>query len=1474
MAVAAALMAFAVLTCLHAGTVTYTYDGAGRVVDVQGSDGARVGYTYSKSGNRLTRDGALVTVGFADASQDVAENVVGGQATIALRLSAAAGQDVTVPFTVDGASTATGGGTDYNIGTSPVTIPAGSVDGTIVITLNDDSLQENAETIIVNLGAPTNATAQGNTTHTVTITDDDPEPSVSVAVDLADSVENEAATVTFTVSLSAASGKTVTVVYAVAGSADLTSDYTDASGDYSIESAGTITFDPSQTSRTIRLTVVDDTAAEPAETVTVTLSGPSNATLGGSPQTHTINNWNAAPDAVNDSFAVSEDSSNNALDVLANDTDPNLGDTKTVSAVGATDKGGAVAANADASGLLYTPAADFAGTETFTYTVRDGSNATDTATVTVNVTNSDDSPVAANDVFTVMKGSTDSALDVLANDSDPDVGDTRTVVAVGTPDNAGGVTINGDANGLLYTPAASFVGTETFTYTIRDGSGAEATGTVTVTVQEDATAVTQWQALGPGGGGAFYEAVWHPTDPDTVLAASDVGGIYRSTDNTASWRVTNRMAQGGTWDQQMGLYNVERLAYAASAPDLVFAACWNGVFRSTDGGAAWRLAIAVEMGVENPTRYGVVAIDPADPNLVIVASGGRYFHNPFQKGESNYTSPAGLYHRSTDGGATFQQLTGTGLPDSFAATDVWIDPYSQVGNRTVLLATYEGIFRSTDGGLKYKASNTGLPKNFVRDLDGGATALRSTVYATLQSSGTSESDFVGGVYRSTNGGMTWVNVTAGIPVYDSDLADIFWDFSVAAHPTQPHIAYVLIQNSDSEKCGVYKTQDRGRNWTHLTANWSAEGFSTSWVKVQPGHGGNFLAISPANPNRLVYGNLMELFHTSDGGATWQECYSTKVSADVEDRRYQSRGAEDTYVYDIAFDPNNNTIMWVGFEDVLFWKTLDRGATMAHAKSMVAGWRDSDAAWQILPDPNVANSYYVCMSSPSAGKYVDLGGVFHSSDGGETWTDISTGLPENRPEIALAPARRGRSNPTIYAAVANQGMYKTTDHGQNWTEISNGLGTEKNNVWRLAIDPAAPQTLYVGLNTENNTHDGTAGVYRTTNGGAEWIKQGDLPAREIFDLQVHAGKVYAAGVTELSDLGQGGLYVSEDQGGSWQCLLNQPFIRAFCFDPADANVIYAASSIPGNLSEPTGMAPGVYRSGDSGANWQKIDVDMPHYFINTMAVDPANANHLYVGTQGLGLLRATIGDPAQSHSINGAVSYVGLGTGNIIVEAHLNPAFTAKVAETAITAPGAYTISGLVAGTYHVRAFRDANGNGMLDYNEPVGAHQSERAAAAAVVVSGDKTGINVTLLTPVRLAMKRGWNLISVPARPEGDVDAVFGNAKAGKVWLYDGVQYQETTRLELKIGYWLYIPSDCVVSFLGVETTDGTVTLRVGWTLAGPIGLMGSTIPRPSTHILRDAMYTWDEAYQPRSQLTPGLGYWFHNHTAAEINVDLAPAR
>lgn len=181
---------------------------------------------------------------------------------------------------------------------------------------------------------------------------------------------------------------------------------------------------------------------------------------------------NDAPVAANDALSAAEDTAA-AIVVQANDADVD-GDTLSVTAV--TQAAHGVVSIGAGGIVVYTPAANFNGTDSFTYTVTDGHGGASTAAVNVTVGAVNDAPVAPSGLLTVAEDGS-VTVDLLANASDVD-GDAL-IVTVTAPAH-GTVTLAGGT--ATYTPAADFNGTDEFTYTVDDGNGGTATGTVTVTV--------------------------------------------------------------------------------------------------------------------------------------------------------------------------------------------------------------------------------------------------------------------------------------------------------------------------------------------------------------------------------------------------------------------------------------------------------------------------------------------------------------------------------------------------------------------------------------------------------------------------------------------------------------------------------------------------------------------------------------------------------------------------------------------------------------------------------------------------------------------------------------------------------------------------------------------------------------------------------------------------------------------------------
>jgi hypothetical protein len=220
----------------------------------------------------------------------------------------------------------------------------------------------------------------------------------------------------------------------------------------------------------------------------------------------TVRDINDPPTATPDTFgddpavqgdeanAILEDSVENQLDVLANDSSaPDDGETISLTGQLTQPANGTVSISTDGTMILYTPAPDFFGADTFTYTITDDNAVeprTAVTTVSLHVAGTNDQPTANNDdMLQVTQNTSNNAFDLLANDTfSPDVGETLTITGVAGVTVGASVTIAADGQSVLYSPAPGFLssndGSDTFSYTISDGNGGEDTATATVDVVE------------------------------------------------------------------------------------------------------------------------------------------------------------------------------------------------------------------------------------------------------------------------------------------------------------------------------------------------------------------------------------------------------------------------------------------------------------------------------------------------------------------------------------------------------------------------------------------------------------------------------------------------------------------------------------------------------------------------------------------------------------------------------------------------------------------------------------------------------------------------------------------------------------------------------------------------------------------------------------------------------------------------------
>ena len=553
---------------------------------------------------------------------------------------------------------------------------------------------------------------------------------------------------------------------------DVLANDSDADGDPLTVTAatatnGTVTIDPA----TGALTYTPNANFSGNDAITYTLSDGAGGTSNGTVAV-IVSPVADAPVAIDDVATVMEDMPfSSVVSLIANDTDADGGTLTAVAGTFATVQGGSVTIAADGS-YVYTPAANFNGTDSFIYTVTDGA-LTDTGTVTLTVTAVNDVPVAGSDTASTAEDAS-VVIDVLANDSDAD-GDALIVTAA-TATN-GTVSIDPVTGALTYTPNANFSGSDTVTYSVSDGAGGTSSGTVAVIVSPVADAPVAVNDLA--------------TVTEDVPFSSVVGLIANDTD--ADGDILSAVA--GTFaTAQGGSVTIAANGSYVYTPAANFNGTDSFIYTVTDGALTDTGTVTLTVAAVNdapvagsdtastaedmPVTINVLANDSdadGDPLTVTAATAtnGTVSIDP-ATGALTYTPNANFNGSDT---ISYTISDGNGGTTS-ASVSVVVAP---VNDAPIVVNATAGVAESglpgglLDGGsVPAPTSATGTMT--LSDVDGSVASVAVTGPSGLTSNGVPiawAGSFAGGVYTLTGtaGGATVAVLTLGTSgAYSFDLA--------------------------------------------------------------------------------------------------------------------------------------------------------------------------------------------------------------------------------------------------------------------------------------------------------------------------------------------------------------------------------------------------------------------------------------------------------------------------------------------------------------------------------------------------------------------------------------------------------------------------------------------------------------------------------------------------------------------------------
>ncbi len=508
---------------------------------------------------------------------------------------------------------------------------------------------------------------------------------------------------------------------------------------------------------------------------------------------------------------------------------------------------------------------------------------------------------------------------------------------------------------------------------------------------------------------------------------------------------------------------------------------------------------------------------------------------------------------------------------------------------TLYVGTAGGVFRSTDSGITWAARSAGMGVVPVLGLTIDPTAS-STLYAA-----TSEA----GIFRSTDSGETWIHASKGLASGSVD--------TVAVDPSRPSTLYA------GTLLGVFKSTDSGGTWTDTGL------FLTSAPHV------SVLSIDPTVPTTVYAGTYgYGAFRSTNSGGTWKPCASlattrpgpvavyalqpdpTDPSTLYAGTDYGIRRSTDSGTSwgppgrglsgtprSLALDPSWTGIVYVGTTDGVF-RSIDSGATWTTAGAGLVGYVNR---W--------VNALVIDPSNRATLHIATYGGPFRSTDSGGSWAPSSAGLTN----LSVSSLTVSRAAPgVVYAGASDARIFRSTDLGDTWALSNEGIPTAftgyvPSQVYAIAVDPSNPATLYAGI---AGVYDFSAddGVFKSTDSGRSWahagVGLGYASARALAIDPSVPSTVYA-GTPD-------GVFRSTDSGGTWRSSsvgLRSLMVRVLALDPSTPSTLYA------------GTDSGLFRSADSAGTWVSVNEGLSSPYstpsIRALAVALSGPSILYVAT---------------------------------------------------------------------------------------------------------------------------------------------------------------------------------------------------------------------------------------------------------------------
>jgi len=675
----------------------------------------------------------------------------------------------------------------------------------------------------------------------------------------------------------------------------------------------------------------------------------------------------------------------------------------------------------------------------------------------------------------------------------------------------------------------------------------------------------RWTPLGPGNiGGRTRTLAIHPEHPEIMYCGGVSGGVWKTTDSGQSWTpITDRLAN-----------------------------------------------IAINS----------MAMDPGDPEVIYVGTGEGYFRE-IVRGTWLPLRGAGIY-KTTDGGANWQLLDATDVPDFHWVNDLVVSTHD---SDRVYAATRAGVLLSDDGGATWGLILDPQVNGGCLDLAVRTDLEIDTVFAAC---GTFEQATVYRRRMTVSG--DWEAVLSEAAMGRTTLA---------IAPSDQRVVYALSASNQPGPGGhyeqalhaVYRSDDGGDSgsWRVQVDNADPDkldtliltnalgasyrecgvGDTNSWTPM--GWYCNVIAVDPVNPE-VVWAAGVDLFRSDDGGRSWGlasywwwEDYSQPPPPSYAHADHHA------IVFHPDYDGEANMAMFTATDGGVF-RTDNPGAAIGRDESAICDTSRSSVVFDSLNHNLGITQFY--HGAPFPGGEAYLGGTQDNgtligleSWGNDGWITVWGG---DGGYVAIDP-----HNPNnLFVESQRFGLVRSTNGGYTFESAVEGVTEPRQNflfITPFVMDPHNPYRLWTGGRR----------LWRTDNGADSWVAASEYP----FGSGQASALAVAPGNSQLVVVGTTYRFVhrnlsalSADGSTTWESSRpREGFVSSLAFDPTTTDVIYATYAGFGGQH--------VWRSEDGGLSWEAIDgtgtLSLPDIPVHSIVVDPRDGDRLFLGTD-LGVFTST------------------------------------------------------------------------------------------------------------------------------------------------------------------------------------------------------------------------------------------------------------